>query len=157
MTRVSLLAIAIISIFSACGTGGSESANSAIGVATDAAVTISDSESTEHSAAPEFATVSNSAGKALESRQANKSLPIKTNISLIKAEESHASDRKIIRNAELSLEADDPEDAQRKITAVAELRGGFVVESQQCSSEIKSTSRPRSRQRKHSSSNSWRS
>ncbi|MBA3354051.1 MAG: DUF4349 domain-containing protein, partial [Blastocatellia bacterium] len=141
MKRVSLLAIAIISIFSACGTGGSGSANSATGVAAEAAVTISDSESTEHSAAPEFAAVSNSAGKASESRQANKPLPVKTNISLIKAEESHASDRKIIRNAELSLEAEDPEDAQRKITAVAELRGGFVVESQQSSSEIKSTTR----------------
>lgn len=141
MKRVSLLAIAIISIFSACGTGGSGSAHNATGVATDAAVTISDLESTEDSAAPEFAAVSNSAGKAPESRQANKPLPVKTNISLIKAEESHASDRKIIRNAELSLEADDPEDAQRKITAVAELRGGFVVESQQSSSEIKSTTR----------------
>jgi len=52
-----------------------------------------------------------------------------------------SSDRKIIRNAELDLEADSPEDAQRKITSVAESRGGFVVESQQSSSDITSTTR----------------
>ena len=51
------------------------------------------------------------------------------------------TDRKVIRNAELNLEADNPEDAHRKITAIAELRGGFVVESQQSSSEIQSTTR----------------
>ena len=38
-------------------------------------------------------------------------------------------ERKIIRNAELSLESDAPEEAQQKITAIAESKGGFVVES----------------------------
>jgi hypothetical protein len=52
-----------------------------------------------------------------------------------------SSDRKIIRNADLDLEADDPEDAQRKITSITEQRGGFVVESQQSSSEITSATR----------------
>jgi hypothetical protein len=51
------------------------------------------------------------------------------------------SDRKIIRNAELNLEADDPEDAQRRITSIAESKGGFVVESQQSSSDIQATTR----------------
>ena len=51
------------------------------------------------------------------------------------------SDRKIIRNAELNLEAENPEQAQQQITAIAELKGGFVVESQQSSSDIKSTTR----------------
>ena len=41
------------------------------------------------------------------------------------------SDRKIIRNAELRLEADSPEEVQRRVTAIAEAKGGFVVESQQ--------------------------
>ncbi len=40
------------------------------------------------------------------------------------------SDRKIIRNAELNLEAENPEQAQQQITAIAEMKGGFVVESQ---------------------------
>ncbi|MGB7207603.1 MAG: DUF4349 domain-containing protein [Pyrinomonadaceae bacterium] len=51
------------------------------------------------------------------------------------------TDRKIIRNAELNLEAENPEQAQQQITAIAELKGGFVVESQQSSSDIKSTTR----------------
>lgn len=45
------------------------------------------------------------------------------------------SDRKIIRNAELNLETEAPEEAQRQITAIAENTGGFVVESQQTSSD----------------------
>ncbi|MEO8041884.1 MAG: DUF4349 domain-containing protein [Acidobacteriota bacterium] len=52
-----------------------------------------------------------------------------------------SSDRKIIRNAELNLEAEDPEDAQRRITGIAESNGGFVVESQQSSSDVRTTSR----------------
>ena len=70
---------------------------------------------------------------------------LKQNISLAQtsasAIDTAASDRKIIRNAELNLEAENPEDAQRKITSIAELRGGFVVESQQSSSDITATSR----------------
>lgn len=66
-------------------------------------------------------------------------------ISLTKAENveesSYDSDRKIIRNADLDLEADTPEESQRKITSVAETNGGFVVDSQQSSSDIKSTTR----------------
>ncbi len=141
MTRVSLLAFALISIFTACGSGGAAKSGSAT-VASDAAVT--DSESTSSQPAAEIGAASNSAAKSsgvVSERSGNPAVPIQTNISLTKAEESQASDRKIIRNAELSLEAADPEDAQRKITAVAELRGGFVVESQQSSSEIKSTTR----------------
>src|SRR5690606_12607061 len=42
-----------------------------------------------------------------------------------------AMDRKIIRNAELRLEADSPEEVQRRAAAIAESKGGFVVESQQ--------------------------
>lgn len=47
------------------------------------------------------------------------------------------SERKIVRNAELNLEVDSPEQARQKITAAAELKGGFVVESQQSSSDTK--------------------
>jgi hypothetical protein len=70
---------------------------------------------------------------------------LKQNISLALTAASSVdtarTDRKVIRNAELDLEAEDPEDAQRKITSIADLRGGFVVESQQSSSEIQSTTR----------------
>ena len=41
-----------------------------------------------------------------------------------------ASDRKIIRNAELTIETDSPTDNLRKITSIAEAQGGFVVTSE---------------------------
>jgi hypothetical protein len=43
---------------------------------------------------------------------------------------SQAIERKIIRNAELTLELDSPEEAQRRIAAIAEKHGGFVVNSE---------------------------
>jgi hypothetical protein len=45
-------------------------------------------------------------------------------------------ERKIVRNADLQLETDAPEEAQQKITAIAESKGGFVVESTQSSSNV---------------------
>lgn len=46
------------------------------------------------------------------------------------------TDRKIIRNGELTIELDNPDSAQRRITTIAESLGGFVVtsESQQTES-----------------------
>ena len=41
-----------------------------------------------------------------------------------------ASDRKIIRNGELTIETDSPTDNLRKITSIAEAQGGFVVTSE---------------------------
>lgn len=43
---------------------------------------------------------------------------------------AEAMDRKILRDAELRLEVGVPEDVQRKITAIAETLGGFVVTSE---------------------------
>jgi hypothetical protein len=51
------------------------------------------------------------------------------------------TERKIVRNADLQLETDAPEGAQQKITAIAEGQGGFVVESQQSSSDVRSATR----------------
>lgn len=52
-------------------------------------------------------------------------------------------ERKIIRNADLTLEAASPEEAQQKITSIAEGKGGFVVESQQSSTTTQATVRDR--------------
>ena len=49
--------------------------------------------------------------------------------------------RKIIRNADLQLETDKPEEAQQKITSIAESKGGFVVESTQSSSDARAATR----------------
>jgi hypothetical protein len=43
---------------------------------------------------------------------------------------AEAFDRKVIRNAEIALEVDDPAAAQQKIAALAEANGGFVVTSE---------------------------
>lgn len=48
-----------------------------------------------------------------------------------------AIERKIIRNAEMTVEADSPDEAQSKITAVAESKGGFVIESQKQTNDTK--------------------
>jgi hypothetical protein len=48
-------------------------------------------------------------------------------------------DRKIIRNGDLAIELDDPDDAQRKISAIAESLGGFVVTSDSQHSESNGT------------------
>ena len=43
---------------------------------------------------------------------------------------AEAMNRKILRNADLTLEVGDPAEAQRKITSIAESLGGFVVTSE---------------------------
>lgn len=43
---------------------------------------------------------------------------------------AQATDRKIIRNAELSIEIDTPKEAQARIASIAESHGGFVVTSE---------------------------
>ena len=50
-------------------------------------------------------------------------------------------ERKIIRNADLTLEANSPEEAQQKITSIVNGKGGFVVESTQSSSDAQATTR----------------
>jgi hypothetical protein len=71
--------------------------------------------------------------------------PAKTELPLDRAENAKqapvSSDRKIIRNAELEIEADSPDQAQQRITTIAENAGGFVVESQQRSSDVRSNQR----------------
>ncbi len=49
--------------------------------------------------------------------------------------QSAVAARKIIRHADLQLEIDSPETAQQKITAIAESKNGFVVESTQSTSD----------------------
>ncbi|CAN5778906.1 hypothetical protein BH20ACI4_BH20ACI4_04750 [soil metagenome] len=51
------------------------------------------------------------------------------------------TERKIIRNADLKLETNSPEEAQQKITQIAESKNGFVIETNQSSSNAKITTR----------------
>ncbi|MCY7376262.1 MAG: DUF4349 domain-containing protein [Pyrinomonadaceae bacterium] len=66
-------------------------------------------------------------------------------VSLNQAEQTQtapvAVERKIIRNADLQLEANAPEEAQIKISQIAEGKGGFVVETQSSASDVKAATR----------------
>jgi hypothetical protein len=70
---------------------------------------------------------------------------VKQQVSLNQAENVQnqpvAIERKIVRNADLQLESEKPDEAQQKITAIAESKGGFVVESQQSTSDQRSATR----------------
>jgi hypothetical protein len=135
MKLVSLLTISCIAVLSGCGSA--EHRGSAMNSASPVEAA---QVTTDKYQAPAVASnaVSKSANRPSDDSNGR---VIATAISLNQAEESYSSDRKIIRNAELNLEAENPEDAQRKITEIAELRGGFVVESQQSSSEVTSVTR----------------
>jgi hypothetical protein len=148
MTRVTLLAISLMTVLSACGTASESAASNSItleprsaAVSETEAAAVSDAYSAPAVVATNMSANTATAKSASLRQDGTRPVAVSTKISLNKAEETYTSDRKVIRNAELNLEADDPEDAQRKITSIAELRGGFVVESQQSSSEIRSTIR----------------
>lgn len=51
---------------------------------------------------------------------------------------AQAAERKIIRNAEITIETDAPNDGQRKIAAIAEKHGGFVVTSESRQNDARS-------------------
>jgi len=71
--------------------------------------------------------------------------PVAQKISLEQSDQTQTAptviERKIIRNADLTLEANAPEEAQNKITAIAESKGGFVIESSQSGSDAQATTR----------------
>ena len=100
------------------------------------------------SSAPSQNTAANTAARSAASESGDKksvdiSNPAASQLSKDEAAKTPAAptafERKIIRNAELTLEANAPEEVQQKVSAIAESKGGFVINSQQSSSssEIK--------------------
>jgi hypothetical protein len=63
-------------------------------------------------------------------------------VSLTATSSAQAFDRKIIRNAELEIELDSPEGAQRQLTAIAETQGGFVVTSESKINDARTAAAP---------------
>jgi hypothetical protein len=148
MRKIGSLVICLSIFLSACAAGSSTSNSS--GADTEQALNDTDLPAREPISQAEVKSISNSnasaANSAVASQQARRrNLTASQQISLIKAEQVNDSrysiDRKIVRNADLDLEAESPESAQQKITTIAEMKGGFVVESQQNVSNIKATSR----------------
>ncbi len=90
-------------------------------------------------------TVESASGSTRVQRQGSQNVATKP-VSLQKADDVHAqsqaTDRKIIRNGNLTIEADDPQDGLRRITSVAESLGGFVVTSEFKQNDSRSTGKP---------------
>jgi len=128
MKRINLIAIFCFAIFTACESAVSDTKNSSAMM-----------NSNMMSSAPE--TQMKSVGGGGGESEA----PIAQKISLEQSDQTQTApttiERKIIRNADLTLEANAPEEAQNKITAIAESKGGFVIESSQSSSDVKATTR----------------
>lgn len=140
MKTTSFLALFFIALLSGCG-GGDTAAVSNSPAAASAEYTL-DEKSTAVSANSSNTALSlgrGSGGGGREDKQVAQTISLAQTAAAVV--DTAPSDRKIIRNAELNLEAEDPEDAQRKITAIAEVKGGFVVESQQSTSDIKANTR----------------
>ncbi len=51
------------------------------------------------------------------------------------------TERKIIRNADLKIETNSPEESQQKITQIADSKNGFVIETSQTNSNVQTTTR----------------
>lgn len=106
----------------------------------------SSSSNTNAYSKPSYESTANSADKTGGGRTEKESsnAPV-AQVSLNQAEQTQTAptviERKIIRNADLQLEADTPEDAQTKISQIAETKGGFVVETQSSASDVKASKR----------------
>lgn len=122
-----LVLVSILSFLTGCGATGSSRNES--------------SSAANTSAMPRD---QNTGGKNIGGGGGGKEAPaVVQQISLVKAEQTQnepaATERKIIRNADLQLEADAPPEVQQKIAQIVESKGGFVIESTQSSSNTATT------------------
>jgi hypothetical protein len=97
---------------------------------------------TDKATAPNSA--ANTGGGGGGGRSENQSLPTQQ-VSLDQAANTQTqptvTERKIIRNADLKLETNSPEESQQKITQIAESKNGFVIETNQTSSDVRTSTR----------------
>ena len=147
MRKTGFLTILFVIVTSAFGCGSASTTSNSNKVAnTSTMPSLADEASLQKASSPANAgsAVSNTAAKSL-SRSKTTVSDVTPATSLDQTQNSRIdtapTDRKIIRNADLSLETDAPEETQRQITAIAESNGGFVVESQQTSSDVRATKR----------------
>lgn len=160
MRKTGFLLICLATILSGCGSSGERTASTAT-TTVDKVSTYNSNSATYSSASGAVADQKQVAGtqNASSNSMANAAntaySPAKTinhqrlsvgqQVSLVKAEQvtdaDYNIDRKIVRNADLDLEADSPEQAQQSITSIAEMKGGFVVESNQSMSDVKANNR----------------
>ena len=86
------------------------------------------------------------APQADRSKQSGETDPKMQTISLTNAQTNQqntgTTERKIIRNAELTLETESPSEGQRKVAAISEAHGGFVVTSDARQRQMDGDSKP---------------
>ena len=144
MKKLGLLTLPFaLFLFNCGGDRSAQNSNSPSVAAYDTAVAQSEVTPQSPSAASNTASTSNRGGGGGGGRnEQQRSSIVKTSATLTQAEQTQAqSNRKIIRNAELGLEAESPEDTQRRIAGIAESKNGFVVESNQTSSDSRLNTR----------------
>lgn len=134
MKTLSLTVLFTVLLLTA-GCGGSRSA-----VTSSDKISFGNYDSESTTSAANAATQKRSGGGG-GGREEAESLPASLDQTETSKQTAVPTDRKIIRNAELELESDSPEEAQTRITQIAESKGGFVVESQQSSSDRRSAKR----------------
>ncbi len=131
MTTFKVLIIACALLFAGCDRASSErpvaqSQTDTKYADSEAAIPKTEAESTKTTAAG----IARSENQMAQARSRN---PMQE-VSLSQADNAHAAaqsfDRKIIRNAELSLEVSEPTAAQHRIASIAESLGGFVITSE---------------------------
>ena len=135
MNRLTLFAIVSVALFSGCGDRSASelsAGKASISVANAAVVedrrfANANASNAAANAAPAVRTVQQPGRtQAVLATQ-----PTSLNQAQRSQEPPAATDRKVIRNAELNLESDTPDEVQRAIGGIAERKGGFVVEAQQ--------------------------
>jgi hypothetical protein len=148
MKRLSLLVFPFAVLLSGCVGGGSATSSSTnastqpVASQTDRVgvppSSVSNTAASSNSGIEQGSGYGNGGGGGREERPT----VIKTSASLTQAEQTQAqSNRKIVRNAELALEAESSEETQKRISGIAESKNGFVVESQQSSTDSRLTTR----------------
>ncbi len=131
MNALKLLAVFAVAFISACGLGGSTAASR------DTAYQSQRSANSQSDSLSSTKKDGGGGGGGREEAPANPAAQFSLANTSAAQTDVAPTERKIIRNADLSLEAASPEEVQQKITAIAESKGGFVIESQQSSSDVK--------------------
>jgi len=128
MKKVTFIGVLFLSIITACNSAGS----------------LSNTNSASKTSLENAAVSTDTGGGGGGGGKMMNNAPV-AQVSLNQAEQTQsapvATERKIIRNAELQLEANAPEESQTKIGKIAESKGGFVVETQSSASDAKAATR----------------
>ncbi len=125
--KTTLLLIVTISIFSGCSFTEKNSArlSTANNSISESPATIAQQGGQAGYLSASIPAIQSSTPASAPHERLEKSIPV-----ALAQPEAPAIERKIIRNADLTLELDAPEEAQRRITSIAEKHGGFVVNSE---------------------------